>query len=326
MVDPVYQFPFDERSWMAPAFGIWYKTGGEQGEEPTELFKQVMDLYDEYRTTVDSAQQVEIGKEIVRLSTENLFLIQTVGMQPALVIAKNNMHNVIMDQELRRGLDHDGPRHSKSEPPITSATEEFIVTSSVPTCGRTFTAGSDRVARKADFSVPERSAIVSLHSPSPVGDDPLAHYGFDALPSSSSSCHLVTSLRVFRRWLRKHGGGGDARTYDILRERYGLDQPLHVQYVRWVQGWPEGDFGWSLEWNSPVLPLVASRLVYTMLLGLLSLLITVTYAIPVGIYSATHQYSVTDNSIVLFWFPWIVITWISLGIGLALFWGDRLAY
>jgi peptide/nickel transport system substrate-binding protein len=99
MVDPVYQFPFDERSWMAPAFGVWYKTSGEQGEEPTELFKQVMDLYDEYRTTVDPAKQVEIGKEIVRISTENLFVIETVGMQPALVIAKNNFHNVDMSQD-----------------------------------------------------------------------------------------------------------------------------------------------------------------------------------------------------------------------------------
>lgn len=98
MVDPVYQFPFDERSWMAPAFGVWYKTGGEQGEEPTELFKEIMGLYDQYRTTVDGAAQVEIGKQIVRMSTENLFAIQTVGQSPALVIAKNNFHNVIMDQ------------------------------------------------------------------------------------------------------------------------------------------------------------------------------------------------------------------------------------
>src|SRR5690606_38823906 len=49
MVDPIYQFPFDERSWMAPAFGTWYKTGGQLGEEPTELFRQAMDLYDEYK-------------------------------------------------------------------------------------------------------------------------------------------------------------------------------------------------------------------------------------------------------------------------------------
>jgi peptide/nickel transport system substrate-binding protein len=98
MVDPVYQFPFDERSWMAPAFGIWYKTGGADGEEPPDYFKEVMALYDQYRTTVDPAQQVEIGKEIVRISTEQLFTIGTVGMAPSPVIVKNNFHNVITDQ------------------------------------------------------------------------------------------------------------------------------------------------------------------------------------------------------------------------------------
>ncbi len=91
------------------------------------------------------------------------------------------------------------------------------------------------------------------------------------------------------------GGGQDARTFEILRMRYGLDQPMYLQYFRWIQGFPEGDFGWSLEWNSPVWPLVSSRLNYTILLGVLSLLITVSYAIPVGIYSATRQYSVGDN-------------------------------
>lgn len=98
MVDPIYQFPFDERSWMGPSFGIWYKTGGEQGEEPPAHFKEVMDLYDQYRTTVDAEEQLEIGMEIVRLSTERLYTIGTVGMPPALVIAKNNFRNVIMDQ------------------------------------------------------------------------------------------------------------------------------------------------------------------------------------------------------------------------------------
>ncbi len=97
MVDPVYQFPFDERSWMGPSFGIWYKSGGAEGEEPPAHFKEAMDLYDQYRTTVDPEQQVQIGKDIVRLSTEQLFTIGTVGMSPALVIAKNNFHNVILD-------------------------------------------------------------------------------------------------------------------------------------------------------------------------------------------------------------------------------------
>jgi peptide/nickel transport system permease protein len=95
--------------------------------------------------------------------------------------------------------------------------------------------------------------------------------------------------------IAQQGGSQDAQIFQVLRERYGLDQPFHIQYLRWVEGWPQGDFGWSLGWNSPVWPLVRDRLAYTVLLGAASLLITLTYAIPVGIYSATHQYSIGDN-------------------------------
>ncbi len=94
MVDPIYQFPFDDRSWMAPSFGTWYKTAGEQGEEPTAEFKKSMDLYDEYKGTVDPARQVEICQELVRTSTEGLWTIGTVGMQPGLVVIKDNFKNV----------------------------------------------------------------------------------------------------------------------------------------------------------------------------------------------------------------------------------------
>jgi peptide/nickel transport system substrate-binding protein len=95
MVDPIYQFPFDERSWMGPAFGTWYKSGGELGEEPIAIFKEVQDLYDEYKATVDPDEQVKIGKQIVRKATENLFCIGTVGQPPALTVVKNNFYNVM---------------------------------------------------------------------------------------------------------------------------------------------------------------------------------------------------------------------------------------
>lgn len=95
MVDPIYQFPFDERSWMGPAFGTWYKSGGKQGEEPPAEMRAVQKLYDEYKTTVDPIKQVEIGKQIVREATEGLYSIGTVGMSPALVVVKDNFHNVM---------------------------------------------------------------------------------------------------------------------------------------------------------------------------------------------------------------------------------------
>jgi peptide/nickel transport system substrate-binding protein len=95
MIDPIYLFPFDERSWMGPAFGVWYKSGGELGEEPPAYLKEVMDLYDQYKSSVDPDEQLEVAKLIVRKSTEELFVIGTVGMPPGLVVVKDNFHNVM---------------------------------------------------------------------------------------------------------------------------------------------------------------------------------------------------------------------------------------
>jgi peptide/nickel transport system substrate-binding protein len=94
MIDPIYQFPFDDRSWMGPAFGIWYKSQGAEGEEPPPALKELMDLYDQYRGTVDQDEQLAIAKEIVRKTTMDLNVIQTAGMAPGPVVVKNNFNNV----------------------------------------------------------------------------------------------------------------------------------------------------------------------------------------------------------------------------------------
>jgi peptide/nickel transport system substrate-binding protein len=94
MIDPIYQFPFDERSWMAPAFGIWYKSQGADGEEPNAELKELMDLYDQYRASIDPDEQLAIAKELVRKTTMGLNVIQTAGMSPGPVVVKNNFHNV----------------------------------------------------------------------------------------------------------------------------------------------------------------------------------------------------------------------------------------
>jgi len=91
------------------------------------------------------------------------------------------------------------------------------------------------------------------------------------------------------------GGGMSADTVTLLRQQYGLDQPIYVQYLKWIAGFPRGDFGYSFEWSSPVWPLISSTLGYTLLLGLASLLFMFGAAIPIGIYSATHQHSLGDN-------------------------------
>jgi peptide/nickel transport system permease protein len=91
------------------------------------------------------------------------------------------------------------------------------------------------------------------------------------------------------------GGGQNKEVIKKLQETYGLDQPLHIQYLRWVSGWPRLDFGYSMGWNAPVWDVVASKLAFTIFLGVLSLIFMVAVSIPIGIYSATHQYSAGDH-------------------------------
>ncbi len=97
--------------------------------------------------------------------------------------------------------------------------------------------------------------------------------------------------------IAQSGGGQDKETVQKMEEQYGLDQPVYVQYLKWISGFPRADFGWSLEWNSPVLPLVLRRMNYTILVGALSLVFMLSVAVPIGIYSARHQYSFGDHAL-----------------------------
>jgi peptide/nickel transport system permease protein len=81
---------------------------------------------------------------------------------------------------------------------------------------------------------------------------------------------------------------------EALKRQYGLDKPIYVQYFRWVSNMLQGDFGMSLEWQLPVSDLIWDRLLLTFVMSLSTILFAWTLAIPVGIYSATHQYHFLD--------------------------------
>ena len=95
--------------------------------------------------------------------------------------------------------------------------------------------------------------------------------------------------------LRTMGDNIDQEAIDSLRERYGLGQPIHVQYFKWISGiLLRGDWGQSMEWQRPVKELIWDRLGLTIILSLFALMVSWFVAIPVGVYSATHQYSIPD--------------------------------
>ena len=82
---------------------------------------------------------------------------------------------------------------------------------------------------------------------------------------------------------------------ESLRARYGLGEPIYVQYWKWFSGVLTWDLGESLEWQQPVTELVNSRLAMTVTLALFTILFVWTMAIPIGIISAVKQYSWIDN-------------------------------
>jgi peptide/nickel transport system permease protein len=87
----------------------------------------------------------------------------------------------------------------------------------------------------------------------------------------------------------------DPAALEALKIRYGLGQPLIVQYFKWMSNiFLRGDFGQSFEWNQPVIDLIWSRLWFTFILSLSTLMFVWAVALPIGIYSAVRQYSVGD--------------------------------
>ncbi len=108
------------------------------------------------------------------------------------------------------------------------------------------------------------------------------------LPPGDYLTSYVARLRETR------GSDVDNAEVEGLKRQYGLDQPLPVRYVRWMGNMLQGDFGRSFAYSVEVSTLLRDRLGITIFTALLTLVFTYAVAIPIGIYSATHQYSIPD--------------------------------
>lgn len=87
----------------------------------------------------------------------------------------------------------------------------------------------------------------------------------------------------------------DQNTAADLRARFGLDQPMIVQYFKWIGGIVlRGDFGLSFEWQQPVADLIWERMALTLVLTFSTLLATWGIALPIGVFSAVKKYSIGD--------------------------------
>jgi peptide/nickel transport system permease protein len=99
----------------------------------------------------------------------------------------------------------------------------------------------------------------------------------------------------------------DDAAVEALKIQYGLDDPLYIQYFKWVGNVARGNFGQSLQWQAPVKDLIGERLMLTLAISLASLLLIWVVAFPIGIYSAIRRYSVGD-------YFFTAVSFIGLGI------------
>src|SRR5882762_4003492 len=102
--------------------------------------------------------------------------------------------------------------------------------------------------------------------------------------------------------LQSSGEAADLAKIHFLQAQYGFDRPLWEQYLFWAGGLLTGDMGYSFAYNLPVADVVGDRLFLTFLVSFTTIVFTYLVAFPIGVYSATHQYSWSDHGLTLLGF------------------------
>jgi peptide/nickel transport system permease protein len=108
--------------------------------------------------------------------------------------------------------------------------------------------------------------------------------------------------------LRAQGEDASLAKVEFLREQYGFDKPMPQQYMIWMGLMPgangfsgilQGDWGWSFEFDRPVGDVIGDGITLTIILNLVTVLFVYVVAFPIGVYSATRQYSMGDYGFTL---------------------------
>ena len=107
--------------------------------------------------------------------------------------------------------------------------------------------------------------------------------------------------------MQAQGEKADTSRIDFLKKEYGLDRPPIQRYFFWATGLLRGDMGYSFEYQAPVRDVVGDRLLLTIIVSFFTIIFTWVVAFPIGIYSATHQYSWGDYGLTFLGLIWLAI-------------------
>lgn len=120
--------------------------------------------------------------------------------------------------------------------------------------------------------------------------------------------------------LSASGSGISADQAEQLRAAYALDQPIWVQYFRWMRNMLQGDMGMAMEWQRPVTEVIGDRLWLTLVVSFAAVILTWIVSLPIGIYSAVRPYSPLDYLFTFLGFLGLAIPSFLLGL-LVLYFG-----
>jgi peptide/nickel transport system permease protein len=115
-------------------------------------------------------------------------------------------------------------------------------------------------------------------------------FGIIQLPQGDYLSSYIADLQAMGESVSKE-------KIEFLREEYGLDKPFVVQYFGWLGGLLHGNLGYSFEYRMPVSQVIGDRLFLSFLLSFSTIVFTWAVAFPIGVYSATHQYSWSDHGL-----------------------------
>lgn len=119
--------------------------------------------------------------------------------------------------------------------------------------------------------------------------------------------------------LDSSGNGASAGAVAHIRDAYGLNQPIYVQYLKWIGQVVQGNLGNSISLHQPVLNIISEQMVLTLIVAVAATILTWVLAVPIGIYSAVKRYTAGDYTLTFLGFLGLAVPSFMLGLALLYF-------
>lgn len=341
LLDPRYFVPCNPESNFALGYAKWYQRGGLYGDELSKGVgciepplnhpaRKAMEFYEEACAYSDVATQSAVFQKVLDIAAENVWTINISSPPPALVVVKNGFRNVprvavttwMFLTPANAGVETYFFDHPHDSPGALAEMKQSILaptlaprTVVVPGGQVEANAGANRTSLmrwiwrgvllittlwilSLGFRYPYIGRRLVLMIPTLLIISVISFTIIQLPPGDYLTARIMQ--------LEEQGDSVDLQTIEDLRKMFWLDDPVTLQYARWLglawfvsfdqrdTGLLQGNLGISMATGTKVNDTVGDRILLTVLLSLGTILFTWATALPIGIYSAVRQYSLGD--------------------------------